>query len=100
VATVDDAIEVLTDPALKAKGGRPRPNYVRMRPDDVIGALLRREAGDKGEARALVIEALDKLGGEIRTRFDQGGVRAGARSRHQEIDEFWVPESALRPQGH
>jgi hypothetical protein len=98
MATVDDAVALLTDASLRAKGDKGRGRYALMRPTAIIDGLVELGANDRGEARALMIEGLDRIGGQMRPVFNQGGQRSGGRHQHAE-DEVLVPRSALRNAG-
>jgi hypothetical protein len=63
--TVEDAIELLTDPeyAVHAAGSRATAAEVEVRAELIAGELCRRGA-DLAEARALIVQAVERLGGE------------------------------------
>jgi hypothetical protein len=89
MATVQDAIELLTDPRLTAVGPA-RGGHVEMRADEVLNELQERGAPSRAAAHALVLEALRDLGGQQRTEFNRRG------GSGQLAHRFYVPESALR----
>jgi hypothetical protein len=93
---VDDAIELLTDPAHKAPGNAASAALVRMDGTAILNALLERGAEDDEEARRLVRAGLQRVGGIDRSRLQQPGVRAGGRPRQEMVDDFRVPAAALR----
>lgn len=96
MASVDDAIELLTDPAHKAPGNAANAALVRMDGAAILDGLLERGAEDDDEARRLVRAALPKLGGLDRSRMHHGGTRGGARERQEFVDDYRVPAAKLR----
>src|SRR3954452_16583613 len=93
VATIDDAIELLTDPQFRA--GEAVGGFAPMRGAEIVEELRRRDASED-EARKLVRDALRKLRGLDKSHEQRGGGKAGERQRQQWIDDFWVPRTSLR----
>ena len=96
MATVDDAIELLTDPERKAPGNPANAALIRMDAAAILDALLERGADDDEEARRLVRSALQRLGGLDRSRTHRGGGPGGARERQELVDDYRVPAAKLR----
>jgi len=93
MATVDDAVETLTDPRnLSELGGSGTERRFSVKQKQVIARL--REAGaGKAEARTLALQGLEKLGGEV----VEGSQRGGVMARHTDSVESWVvPLEAVR----
>lgn len=96
---VDHAIEALTDPA---NLGADRPAGASMwaiREEKVLGALAEVGVDDPIEARAVAIDALRRLGGELaRERLHRSRLRDGriavAREDYHEV--WYVPVGAVR----
>lgn len=93
MASLDDAIEALTDPRNLSElsgGGSERRFAVKQK--QVI-ARLREGGAGKAEARTLALQAVEKLGGEI----TEGSQRGGVMARHTDSVETWVvPFDAIR----
>ena len=96
MATVDDAVELLTDPRHKAPGNPATAALIRMDGAAVLDGLLERGAEDDEEARRLVRSALQRIGGLDRSRTHRGGAPGGARERQQMVDDYRVPAAKLR----
>jgi hypothetical protein len=93
MATIDDAIEMLTNRELQA--GPAVGGFVQMNGPGIVEELRRRDA-DEEEARKLVRDALRRLKGLDKSHEDRGGKRGGSKPRPAWVDDFWVPASALR----
>jgi len=99
--SVEDAIALLTDPSSKAAWGRARVGMAQMKPSATIGGLqLLAVERDKTElsaedARALVHQAVDQIGGQMWFREHPRGLSPVNRDPYL-IDEIWVPEDNLR----
>ena len=93
MASIDDAVAVLTDPRnLSEVDGPPGERLFAVKQKRVIARL--REAGaGKAEARTLALQAIEKIGGEV----TEGSQRGGVTARHTESVETWViPLEAVR----
>jgi hypothetical protein len=99
--SVEDAIALLTDPSNKSSWGRPRVGMAQMKSSATIGGLqVLAVERDKTElsaedARALVHEAVDQIGGQMWFREHPRGQNPVNRDPYL-IDEIWVPEDNLR----
>lgn len=67
---------------------------VPMRATEILNRL-QQDGTSFDEAVLLARQALDRIGGEHRVSYHQGGLGAGRR-RKQRVDEFFVPWSAIR----
>jgi hypothetical protein len=93
MASIDDAVEALTDPRnLSELGGSGTERRFAVKQKQVIARL--REAGaGKAEARTLALQAVEKVGGEV----TEGSHRGGVMARHTDSVESWViPLEAVR----
>jgi hypothetical protein len=92
MASVDDAVAVLTDRANVSELGGAGPRRFAVKQKRVIARL--REAGaGKAEARTLALQAVERVGGEV----VEGSDRAGPGRRHSESVESWIiPLDAVR----
>ena len=92
--TVDDAVELITDPAnvTRMRSSGPDERFA-VKQNRVLRALRENGAG-KAEARELALQALDKVAGgaEVHTgRAPQAGGRGD-----REVEDWWVPADAVR----
>jgi hypothetical protein len=95
MATVEEAIELLRDPAYRARqtaycGAR----FVEVRAQDVINELRAKDAADEATARALAVKALREIGGVVHVERHPAGHQQG-RDRVQFVDHFCVPVAKL-----
>jgi hypothetical protein len=95
MATLDDALALLRDPAYKAgMGNGAAAPMVLMASTPIHNELLSRGAADEAEARVLASQAIEQLGGVETTRYVTRGLRAGPR-REQRVDEYRVPREVF-----
>ena len=93
VASIDDAITALTDPANVSQLGHSGPRRRFAVKQKRIIARLRDMGAGKAEARTLALQGLEKVGGEV----IEGANRGGVPGRHTESVENWViPPDAIR----
>jgi hypothetical protein len=86
MASIEDAVSALTDPAnVSELGGSGPERRFAVKQKRVI-AKLRDAGAGKAEARALALQAVEKVGGEI----VEGSNRAGVPGRHTASVESWV----------
>jgi hypothetical protein len=102
VATVEDAIEALTNPDCVAGGGRLHQYrsgaVVLMSGTDVVNRLrITYGAPDEANARVLIADALPKVQGRAVQQELPGGMRPGGPHPHVEID-YEIPADKLREQ--
>ena len=92
MASLDDAVAVITDPANLSEVGGSDPRRFAVKQKRVIQRL--REAGaGKAEARTLALQAVEKAGGEV----TEGSHRGDPMARHTDSTETWViPLDAVR----
>jgi hypothetical protein len=88
VAAVEDAIELLTDSAMKAMGNPAAAELVEMRSQEILNELRARGAEDDVTARILVTEALDRLDGISRAEYVPSQLGGGRRAREHRIDRL------------
>ena len=93
---VQDAIEVVTDPANLA-GFSDRRTGMRAVNEHKAVAALRGQGAGRAEARDLAIEAVRELGGSIQSRVRSGGMAAG-RDTRRVVETWLVPISKIRDQ--
>jgi hypothetical protein len=90
---VKDAIEVLTDPK-NLNASDSRSDRVAVNATRAIRALRNLGAG-KAEARTLINDAVDELGGRIVSEVRVGG-RATGPDRRKAAEVWSVPKSSVR----
>jgi len=84
--SVDDAVAALTDPAnVSELGGSGTERRFSVKQKRVL-ARLRDAGAGKAEARALALQGVEKVGGEI----VEGSNRGGVPGRHTASVESWV----------
>lgn len=89
MATVDDAVELLTSGEYKIGIGAREGEHFRMHPERIFEELRRRGADDDEEARQLALEALKQIGGYPKVlKIPRGNLRA--REPVREL-LFYVP---------
>jgi hypothetical protein len=93
VAELNDAIEVVTDPANLIVSDS-HSNMRRVNAKRAMSALRDRGAG-KGEARALITEAVQKLDGRVEAEVRTAGRTVGPDARNAS-DVWLVPVTAIR----
>ena len=93
MASIDDAVNALTDPKnLSELGGGGEERRFSVKQKQVI-ARLREGGAGKAEARSLALQAVEKVGGEI----TEGSHRGDPMARHTDSVENWViPLEAVR----
>src|SRR5688500_2544406 len=93
MASIDDAVAVLTDPRnLSEVDGPPGERRFAVKQKQVI-ARLREGGAGKAEARTLALQAVEKVGGEV----TEGSHRGDPMARHSDSVESWViPLDAVR----
>ena len=94
MASVEDAIELVTSRKYAAQLGRSTDDPVEMRAGAIVSALVALGADDEITARILAMEAVERLGGASAIDQQQGGNRAGGpvvRSRLR----LWIPRHQL-----
>jgi hypothetical protein len=94
VATVEDAIEVLTDRANLASFGETGSAW-RAVNDSLVLRELRRRGESEAAARNLCLEALERLGGRIEQQTRTGGLQAGRQRQHR-LEVWYIPRNAVR----
>jgi len=94
MATLDDARQLVTDPAYKAMGSST-DDPVTMRAGAIVAKLLELGAEDETAARVLVSQAAELEGGRTGIEHEQGGLRP---SGPQQRARFWLlmPRRAMR----
>ena len=93
MAEVKDAIEVVTDPA-NLIASDSHSNMRRLNAKRAVSALRDRGAG-KGEARALITEAVQELGGRVEAEVRATGRTVGPDATNAS-DVWLVPVAAIR----
>ena len=92
---VDDAVELVTDPANSSPMGVTGPQrQFAVNQARVVRALRDAGAG-KAEARELALEALTKVNGGAEIRAGRGAPAAGGRG-DSTAEHWWVPADAVR----
>jgi hypothetical protein len=94
MASVDDAIELVTSLKYAAPLGRSTDDPVEMQAGAIVSALVALGADDEIAARILAMEAAERLGGASAIAQQPGGNRAGGpvvRSRLR----LWIPRDEL-----
>jgi hypothetical protein len=95
VATIEDAIEVLSDPANQAGFGK---GGMRIVDQSAVLATLAQKGASGEDARALVLEALGQIGGKVEDRADpRQSMRSGGSNRRV-IEEWYVPPRRPLPE--
>ncbi len=90
---VQDAIKVVTAPAFLIPAGDTHSS-MRMVNDKRAVDELRRQGAGRAEARALITEAVQELGGRVESEVRFGGRASGPDSR--KATEIWqVPGDAV-----
>jgi hypothetical protein len=94
MADIEQALQLVTDPANVARMGATGPEQrFTVNSKRVIRALRDAGAG-KAEARELALEALEKVGGAAEVSQSRGAQRGARGERH--LESWWVPEEAVR----
>jgi hypothetical protein len=94
--TIDDALELVTDPTYRVRIGPTTHDPVEMRAGAIVARLVQLGAEDEVAARILVTKAAQRVGGQTGLSHRQRGLRSG---RGPDLPaEFWlrVPAAALR----
>ena len=93
MASIDDAVEALTDPRNLSELGDARDQRRFAVKQKQVIARLREAGAGKAEARTLALQAVEKVGGEV----TEGSQRGGVLARHTDSVENWViPLDAVR----
>jgi hypothetical protein len=93
MASIDDAVEALTDPRNLSELGDSRDERRFAVKQKQVIARLREAGAGKAEARTLALQAVEKLGGEV----TEGSHRGDPMARHTDSVESWViPLDAVR----
>ena len=93
MATVQDAIELLRDPAnVKRVGGGSR-EFLSVKADQVVRQLGARGASSKHEALSLIRQATRALGGDEVIVRRPSALHAGklGSERNMAMPAFWIP---------
>ena len=86
MASIDDAVQALTDPKnLSEIDGPGDERRFTVKQKQVI-ARLREGGAGKAEARSLALQAVEKVGGEV----TEGSHRGAPMARHTDSVESWV----------
>jgi hypothetical protein len=93
MATIEQAIEVLTDPENSARTRNPRFRVVR---DAKATAALREHGATAAEARDLLVQALSKVGGKSGEGPVSRGLRPGKRHFEPGRQQMLVPVERVR----
>jgi hypothetical protein len=94
MATVDDAVKLVTDPANVTRMGKIGPtDQFAVKQNRVIRALRDAGAG-KAEARELALKALEQVEGGAELHASRGAPAVGRGDSTEE--HWWVPKAAVR----
>jgi hypothetical protein len=96
VPDVKDAIEVVTDPANVVARGDTHSDMRVVREKRAVAAVREQGAG-RSEARALIREAVEELGGRVESEVRAAGRTVGPDTK--KAAEIWyVPADKVRPE--
>ena len=90
---VDDAVELVTDPANVSRSHTSGPQEVFAVKQTRVLKRLREDGAGKAEARELALQALEQVGGGVDVSTARGGA---GRSAEPEVENWWVPAEAVR----
>jgi hypothetical protein len=90
---VDDAVELVTDPANVSRSHTSGPQEVFAVKQTRVLKRLREDGAGKAEARELALQALEQVGGGVDVNTARGGAGRGAEP---EVENWWIPADAVR----
>jgi hypothetical protein len=95
MADVDDAVNLITDPANVTRMKQTGPDeQFAVKQNRVLRALRDAGAG-KAEARELALKALEQVEGGAELHASRGAPAVGGRGDATE-EHWWVPAAAVR----
>jgi hypothetical protein len=94
VPKLQDAVNLITDPANVTRLGATGPQERFAVNSNRVLRALRNDGAGKAEARELALEALTKVGGGAELRAARGTQPGGRNER--ELEDWWVPKDAVR----
>jgi hypothetical protein len=102
MATVDDAIEALTDPENRVRLGVPKryaANDLALMDGDRIAAHLKERGASDDEVADLMAEAVARVNGRDDSHWLNTNSRGPSRAKPQRIHVIAVPTDRLRERG-
>jgi hypothetical protein len=95
MASVEDAIDLVTSRKYAAQLGRSTDDPVEMQAGAIVSALVALGADDEIAARILAMEATERLGGASAFAQQQVGNSAGSPDLPSRL-RLWIPRNQLQ----